>query len=163
MNVDYLKKFCAPADYFHEWMTKPLSIGNYSYATDGHIILRIPRDESIPENENALDCGKLFNVDYEPLGLEEVELPDIPITGLLFCCECNGKGTLRYRDEIIECEYCGGDGKYENVISVIIGGVFFSNILLLKIKDLPNIKFYPIYKDKTRFHRHISHSMAASV
>ena len=58
MNKKILSKFCMKkrdATLLGLCFTKPWSMGDYSYATNGVIIIRTKRLKSIPErNENSL-------------------------------------------------------------------------------------------------------------
>lgn len=79
MNKDYLQKFCS-TDSFRVNINKPFSQGEYTYATNGHIIVRVPRIEGIGEQEKSdkfkpVEPEKLFaaikDFPYHPI-------PDIP-------------------------------------------------------------------------------------
>ena len=111
MTID-LTVFCGKGDvrtYLHD----PFSIGEYSYATDGHVAIRIPRRDDVPEIENAPDIGKVFaplvDLAFQPL-------PSITILAVSLpeCRDCDGKGYGEKCSEChgegnhgCDCEYCG--------------------------------------------------------
>ena len=61
MKID-LKSFCAYKGMTprRKYIESPWSEGDYTYATDGRIIVRIPRDRNIPENGDCPDAERLF-------------------------------------------------------------------------------------------------------
>src|SRR6185369_15900200 len=59
MNLEELKKFCA-RDGTRYHIDKPWSDRDWTYATNGHIIVRIPRLVSVPEDKLAPDAAALF-------------------------------------------------------------------------------------------------------
>ena len=126
-NMD-LQKFCS-TDSFRININKPFSKGDYTYATNGHIMVRVSKVEGIGEQETsdtikAVNPVPLFS-DIE--NLVYVPIPDIPPTTyeqcqrcegagkLKTCPECDGDGfvcfTNRYSDYECDCETCGGTGK----------------------------------------------------
>jgi len=52
MTID-LKLFCDPNDPVRPWLGQPFSAGAWTYATDGHIAVRVPRLEDVAENPAA--------------------------------------------------------------------------------------------------------------
>lgn len=54
-----LKRFCS-TDLSRINLAEPFSKGQYSYATNGHTAIRVPRRDDIPENPQASDCERLF-------------------------------------------------------------------------------------------------------
>jgi len=110
-----LQKFCAsesddPRSYIH----KPWSAGDYSYATNGHILVRVPRRDDVPENpENPITAEKLSRVIGErPSDVwrtpEIVGLPPLVETE---CEDCDGMGAACHCSTCeCECSKCGGTG-----------------------------------------------------
>lgn len=103
LTCDDLLKFCSDR---RENLTAPWSAGDHTYATNGHVIVRVPRLPDVPEN--ALAPKVAANEDHamfpyaEPatwFPLSDIELPDAPK-----CHDCDGKGTHP------DCPECDGDG-----------------------------------------------------
>ena len=71
MNRDDLMKFCGGND--RAGIATPFSIGEYTYATNGHIMVRVPRIADIPERTDAPSPAKIEEVfnhrkgDYQPI------------------------------------------------------------------------------------------------
>jgi hypothetical protein len=146
MTKDDLKKFCSDdSDRF--WINNPWSIDSYSLATNGYILIRIPRLEDIPENPKAPDCSNL----WPPIQPQEwFEIPNLPSEEYKLCEECKGKGKIRYErhGKLEICEDCYGDGKIKIVDQKIpIGNAVFAAWLLRMIVVLPNPKIGPMEKD----------------
>ena len=124
-----LQKFCSK-DSIRININKPFSEGIYTYATNGHIIVRVPRIEGVGEQETS---DKFNPVKPEPLFASIPDypyftIPDIPEpsfdecskcagTGKVKVCpECDGDGEVhfstRYNNYDCDCETCGGDGVF---------------------------------------------------
>lgn len=126
-----LQKFCA-ADSYRTNINKPFSRGDFTYATNGHIMIRVPRIDSIGEQEisdkfKIIEPEKLFAaVKDHPFHL----IPDIPPLITKECARCGGSGKLHicpecdgdgvvyfsnaYNDYTCDCETCGGDSYVNN-------------------------------------------------
>jgi hypothetical protein len=123
-----LKLFCSTSSYNHGRLAAPYSYGDYTYATNGHILIRVPRLADAPENENAPkvwtgDIAELFN--REPA--EWVPVPEVDYDGdecevcggtgtALLCPECEGEGEVfpETKYSIYEgqdCATCEGNGQ----------------------------------------------------
>ena len=96
-----LAPFCA-AGLDRYKLAKPWSVGEHTFASDGHILIRLPRQEDVPEGEGvSLErICKVFEKEpseWFPVGPLDVE----PIV----CKSCQGKG------RVFECPECGGEGE----------------------------------------------------
>lgn len=93
-------------------MAGPFSFGDYSYATNGHILVRVPRLADVPEWEALNEkVARLFEgLDFPALTAALVEIPDFPQPEPEPCPVCGGTG------KISTCPECGGDGEvtFEN-------------------------------------------------
>ena len=89
-------------------MAAPFSIGDYSFATNGHIAVRVSRLADVDESVDDLNIrvSLLFENSIEP-GMESalIEIPDFTITKQPPCKVCQGTG------KTITCPECGGDGE----------------------------------------------------
>jgi hypothetical protein len=156
MNKEDLQKFCYNDDDGSAGVRRaiqmPFSRGLYTYATDGKELIRVPRLEDVPEEIDAPDVEKIWpKENYEFFNIPNFTEPEFKL-----CPTCKGTGTYDY-GEINEEEGCGGigvcykcegDKTFPDTKHITIGCSVFSDHLLWKIKDLPNIKIAPTEKLK---------------
>ena len=133
MNQEQLCKFCDPG---REKQCGPFSFGEYTYATNGHLMLRLPRLSDVPEwkalNEKA---AALFDgLDFVTLNAALVEIPDFPqpkpekctvckgVGKISKCPECEGEGEVLLENDYNEyectCKTCDGDGSVSGADSI---------------------------------------------
>ena len=123
MNLEMLEPFCSG---YIEKMLKPWSRGEFTYASDGFCVVRVPRMADAPEIPNPVNAEAIFNVTPEPTegfialpSIEEIgELKDCPkCHGKVIqeCQECGGDGELELESDFntytVECKSCGGNGE----------------------------------------------------
>jgi predicted RNA-binding Zn-ribbon protein involved in translation (DUF1610 family) len=131
MTKDDLHKFCA-TDPFRTNINKPFTKGEYTYATNGHILVRVPKIDSVGEQEvsdiyRPVEPEPIFATikphTYHPIPEipEPIIRPCVMCGGdgkIYICPECDGDGEVhfntRYNDYACECETCGGDGYISN-------------------------------------------------
>ena len=173
-----ITQFCNINDA-REFIRTPFSDEQYTYATDGHIIIRVAR---IPEIVNPggtiLPQWKSMPWDHETLSDwhpipneipdgKRVECKSCEGTGKVITCpDCDGDGEVEYTydstsgktyDADIECPVCEGRGKMNGngehcedcngqghriepvAVKVESIGLYVSNHLLQRVKDLPGI------------------------
>lgn len=123
-----LKLYCSTnPNHFHS-MANPWSHGEFTYATNGYIIIRIPRLADVPEND---ECPKVWEGDLAELFTREpaawIDVPEVDYEGeecercdgtkeAYLCPECEGYGEvfLQSRFNVYEgqdCATCNGDGQ----------------------------------------------------
>lgn len=166
MEID-LQQFCSVAD-FNDLFEAPFNIGKYTFATNRHIIVRVPLIKKYVELESSLSSDSILRiiqsaetatdliplVDWEKPELKECE--DCGGTGRVDkCVECNGYGeTQNHNIEPCEkcdtsgvvpgnekdCPYCKGKGKkYPFFKPCLIGnGIYAAAEYIALIKALPN-------------------------
>lgn len=123
-----LAKFCKD-DPVISSMATPWSAGEYSCATNGHILCRIPRRGDIPERDDAPRIDSIFDIPApkEWFPLADIVLPALVIKEVIcsdcngvqgedhVCPECDGRGlvdfTNSYSDYEVDCKSCDGEGK----------------------------------------------------
>ena len=131
-----LQRFCADADdvrpqRYH--MHAPWSRGERTYATNGHILVHVPRLAEVPENakaapdaENLLERTKTG----EWLLVPETEMPpDVPCSW----CEGSGKDPSYRRYKCSECK--GKKTQPDYLARTVIGPATFANRYLALIRD----------------------------
>lgn len=106
MGIDegLLRSFCATHDV-RFYLQEPLSIGEWIYATDGYVLVRVPNDGRPQSTEHPahIDFSKPLLTPcehYAPLVLPPA--PELPP-----CEACDGTG------EVGTCVECDGDGYRE--------------------------------------------------
>ena len=91
-----LMKFCS-TDQSRVRIGNPWSIGEYTVATNGHILIRIPRLPDVPENPKAprIDKGVF------PKSAPEVwySIPEFEVPKLIACQACLGRACLLYTSD----------------------------------------------------------------
>lgn len=133
-----LKKFCSNRN---KRCAVPWSRGDYTFATNEHIIVRVPRLSDIPEKEEAPDALILWKTVL--ISGDPVLIPDLPSPIMVRCEDCLGEP----RVAIAECEECNGTGMVRDIQNSEVGGMFFADQYLELIKELPDYKFYPVKYD----------------
>lgn len=128
IKKELLMKFCDPDR--HPSINRPWSVGDKTYSTNGHIIIRIDRHPEFEEKEDAPNATRLFE---EVLPHQEwFEIPELPEPEFECCNFCGGKG---YYEKIEEtCEECEGKGKSDIVQKTEINGCLFQNKYLRLLK-----------------------------
>ena len=103
-----LKEFCS-IDAARVNITTPWNDGEYALATDGMMIIRVPRQEGLPER----GAEPFMRPDYRcvikvPAGAEYVT--EFPVVKEFEenCRECGGSGS-----DQIDCDDCSGKGEVE--------------------------------------------------
>jgi len=104
MNQEKLSVFSDPDN---PKICGPFSWGDYSYATNGHILVRVPRLTDVPEwealNEKVV---VIFDaVDFPAANAALVEIPDFKQPDPEVCIICKGRG------KISNCPECDGEGE----------------------------------------------------
>lgn len=145
MRID-LMQFCLKNDGIRPYLEKPFRIGNHTYATNGHVLVRVPAEDG----DEPLSSGglKLMQASLEKIlayQLDAVYAPLcvlLPPTGTRECSNCGGYGKWEAeRGKFISCEDCDGAGKVEKQTSVSIAGVPFQAKYIAQIAALPEAEF----------------------
>lgn len=153
MDAAALKPFCGEErarSYLHE----PFSLGDYTYATDGRVLVRVPRLAGVGEVERAPKAERLFTA--YPLATELRPLPAFafPAPERITCDGCKGLGREHdCPDCQCECDLCDGVGTLETVASASLGGAIFDCRHLKLITALPSVRvpISPIQNEPMRF------------
>lgn len=112
MDKQTLQRFC---DKTNKMLSEPWTFGEFSYATNGRIMVRVPNLPDVPEgdflNEKA---AVLFDeLNHGDIDHELTPLPPLPPVQKDKCIACGGTG------KVDVCPECGGDGdvRFENSYS----------------------------------------------
>jgi hypothetical protein len=138
-----LQPFCS-TNKLRPSLHRPWSAGRWSIATNGHILVRVPRRDDIAENPSAPDIKgvvrALDGVTFRPL--RNIDVPP-PADSETECSKCDGRGTEHDCPQCTcECEACEGTGVAvpAESVSVGIGGVPFSAKYVRLLQCLPKIE-----------------------
>jgi sulfatase maturation enzyme AslB (radical SAM superfamily) len=129
-----LQSFCCkPEDEIPE-IERPWSSGDYTHATNGHIMIRVPRRRTVPHNPKAPKGERIDQMfskgrQHEPNDYVPVVAVECPSRTIKCDCGCDS-----------ECDYCHGKGKYETANDVEVLGLKFSGIYINKIAALPDCR-----------------------
>ena len=134
-----LQPFCA-VDPYRDFLQGPFSIGEFTYATNGHIIVRVARREDVREanfkSMNAvpklLDCHE--GAEFSPF--PSITWPTICETEQ--CRACKGVGREEDGDE---CFTCDGLGQVETFKKIGYRGFVWTAKYLRLISGLPHPEF----------------------
>lgn len=137
INLDTLQQFCRVRDDCEPlWQHVPWSRGQYTYATNGHILIRLPRQVEVPENPRAVECDNLFpSMD----GRTWFPLPVVVPPPLVECDDCEGRGKYGGpKGHVHQCDECEGTGKLMPIVRVAVGNAEFQQAYLALLGQLPN-------------------------
>lgn len=133
-----LKKFCG-TDTWRTYLHEPFSRGEYTYATNGAIIVRVPLVAEIGEDPRTPNPEKIFAPmpadGWRPL---RVALPTVAQTEV--CGSCYRGFEHDCPDCTCVCDECGGSGEVEQKFSTDIGGVIFDVKYIRMIAELPGVE-----------------------
>jgi len=143
ITIDILKQFCLAKDDLgvRAWMQAPWSRGEYSYATNRHVMLRVPRLAGVMENPKAVKVDHLFPALD---GLMWLPLPVVKPPQQVACGWCDGKGNYgEPKGHSMECDECDGSGEVIPIVRIAVGGVDFQAIYFAWLSRLPRCEIAP--------------------
>jgi len=138
MMKEKLKVFCHK---INPRISESWTRGDFTFATNGHVLIRIPALDEIAEKPDVVDAMKVIQENPEPkewFPVPDVTPPKEPTEEP--CDKCDGKGETECHTcgQDVECPECEGAGKIitDIIITPIkIGGIWFSNLYLHQIKE----------------------------
>jgi hypothetical protein len=105
LNAEILKQFCYKFGF--NGLNEPFNIGNYTYATDGALLIRIPKLEEITnELTNPSQLKILTAINFLENLTFNIEISQL-ITIEQTCSACNGLGYYK------NCPDCDASGNIE--------------------------------------------------
>jgi hypothetical protein len=108
MSID-LQRFCADDHDLRAHLRQPFRRGEFVYATNGHVLLRVPVADGYDAAVNDKAPTKLEEmfacIDAEPVAWRDMP----PVHEVHKCARCGGTGKLCVED----CESCGGKGEFD--------------------------------------------------
>lgn len=131
-----LNLFCDPKRCeFGCDLSVPFSLNGHTYATNGHIAVRVPRRPDIPENKEAVKAEGL------PWDFSRVKFGPLPEPELLpdQCWKCAGRGHKHECPDCrCECKACAGSGKLPSRVK--IGKAVFAGQYIEWVRALPGLE-----------------------
>ena len=127
---------------------RPFSLEEWTYATDGRILIRVPRRVDVPEyEESPKSAASIIPTESRPL----VSLPEFveydfeALEREKDCGLCEGGGSVACETcgHEEDCNNCNGKGIVNAAPKpdkVVIDGVYFNQLYLTLIKRLPNVR-----------------------
>lgn len=139
-----LDKYCGD-DGFRTYLSEPFTVGEFSYATDGRIIVRVPKRDDVPGTVKigiAIEAP-FKGIDKAQFGpLPHKPIPPLPPSTEQDCDECDGRKTEHdCPDCECPCHSCNGTGLEiitPQVSTTIRGGIFNLKYVALML-ELPGV------------------------
>ncbi len=169
MNIN---NFCSKDD-FKDWMKVPHKVGNFIYATNGHIAIKIKCDDSsIPETEGGNKINSIYDsISGNPLTLK-IDFGNLPknifepvykiLEKKKECGKCEGDGRIVCDEcgSVYDCPDCEGDGYFgediysdevigerikEKSIVKISNSYYSPRLLTIIANELPEVGLFEYY------------------
>ena len=167
-----LQPFCS-TDKTRVRIVSPFSIGDWTYATDGRMLVRVPRLADVPEYDGpAWTIQPPQYLTDNPPGDVWLPIPELPpATPDVPCQKCGGKApetcpacdgdgeveyefdyggttyTIEHECPVCEdptCRSCDGTGiEPRKIVTVEVGGALFNVEFLRKFAALPDAELAP--------------------
>ncbi len=156
INEHLLQKFCAGPDFGNGSITAPFSQDKFTFATNGHIIVRMPRMAAVPESCKA-PCPMNLPWDHEQLTAWH-PMPDYTLPLKVLCPACEGTQYVAYCEKCDDlrpagkrcprckgrlwperdiCELCDWQGRADVSFRVSVNAAQVNGHYLELIKSLP--------------------------
>jgi len=147
-----LKPFCGDDDP-RDYLNAPFSEGTFTYATNGHILIRVARRDDVPEVDDKSSmkgkCEKLF---ADNPFVAAVPIPEVPPLVEEDCDCCNGEGTHERKcgkSSDYPCAECNATGSVmvepdeSKWPRIEVGNAGFDPRYLRLLLTLPNVQLSP--------------------
>jgi hypothetical protein len=136
MTVD-LQPFCSE-DPVRVNLQKPFTRGDWTYATNGHILVRVPKATDAPEGDVAAE--KVIDRMSRDFGQRAVVGLALPAPERISCISCDGRGREHECPDCeCECECCYSSGVQWKKVSVRLRGAVFDARYLGYVLALPGV------------------------
>jgi len=133
IDAAYLQKFCLGQDEIRWYLCKPWSAGDWTYATNGVIMLRVKRLADVAECDKALNAAALFA--RTPPATDWFHVPTLERLPQNDCPKCDGSGiAVCDLDHPHDCDWCEMTGKVDQLVCVDIGNAAFNHNYLAMLQ-----------------------------
>lgn len=168
---ELLQCFVEGRDDIRPYLRTPILRGEWIYATNGHIVVRVPKADGIAavESDKPKDIDELFTKNKYANFIDIPALPPAekcPVclgSGIGYKCpDCDGKGAFDKGGHNYCCKECDGSGQVDDgraadkelcvecdgagdapYMAVKVGEWHYNRRYLAKIESLPEVKFAP--------------------
>jgi len=131
MNAADLQAFCADREDIRYYLRKPWSDGEYTYASNGHIIVRVSRLPDVAEEPKAPNAAGLI-AKIAPAS-NWMPVPVAVMPPMIECDECHGTGLYidpfdndpTQQPSPMDCEWCNHTGKVKKLVGVRVDNAWF--------------------------------------
>jgi hypothetical protein len=136
-----LQQFCSTDETRH-YLLNPFSRDGFTYATNGHIMVRVALRPDVPDVDKKFNQeGPLKDLESATFFRPSFELPPKPVRGE--CPTCEGRG-FKHNCPGCECQCgtCDGSGESdgERLFSTSIGPKIFALNYVRQVLSLPGIE-----------------------
>ena len=133
-----LLPFCGK-DSYGPYIATPFTRHGFTWATNGHIAVRVPLRPDVDERDDAPHIEKVWSDAKSPL--KEVIPFKLPERMMADCDICDGRGHMHEcPDCSCKCEECHGSGMVEIINSVSVGKVFIQSRYAALMMSLPALR-----------------------
>lgn len=167
-TTELLGRFVAGRGEIREYMRAPFARGDWIYATNGHIAVRVPKVDGIAaESDKLKKIEGLFEKSKRDNFIDLPELPEAEKcptcngSGIGYKCpKCEGKGDFDKDGHSYDCKECDGSGQVDDGYdadkepciecggdgeshykAVKVGNWHYDRRYLAMIEKLPAVKF----------------------
>lgn len=130
MTRRQLQPFCARKDKYYYEIETPFNKGDYTYATNGHVVVRVPKlkDRALKQARKTPNVDKIFADAIVP----EKYIP-VPNPGIVYMSICDEHRNAPYCD-------CDGTGFREGFSFFKVGKQYFQKQHLRLLRLLPGVE-----------------------
>jgi hypothetical protein len=134
LTAESLKPFCS-TDPARWYLCEPWSWDGFTYATNGHILVRVARLPDVAEQEGPPGIARILEM---VTGQDTTPLPaiDFPTPGVKICPDCDNCPRCR-----VDCDTCDGEGTVPDTVSLALRGAVFDARYIELITRLPGAEF----------------------
>lgn len=133
-----LSKFCGSDEWRWVSIGQPFSRHDFTYATDGKILIRVPRRGEVPENDKAPHAERVWPKEW-PTDFSPIQAISLAPVEFVPCDMCDGRGTQHEcPDCTCKCRECGGDGSLKVASAVTIYDRAINSRLAKLLAELPS-------------------------
>lgn len=127
-----------------EYIASPFSKGEWTYASDGHCSIRVPRVAGMDGHPKAPDAEKIYTRAFvERATFTPVPPADLPTEGFVDCEYCDGRGyEHECPDCTCECGWCDGKSRESDYVGSgsPFRGVYVGLSVIKLVWLLPGLK-----------------------
>ena len=137
-----LEIFCHPD---RPELVRPFSIDTWTYATNGHVLVRVPRRDDVAENETAPNVARMFPDDAPKARYKPAPKFEIP-RGLtarrnVSVAAAPGKRTITGVQTVSACATAAtARERLPKLVTVKIGRASFNSKYVSWLQQLPNLE-----------------------